>query len=435
MKILILNNHARHNVGDTAILEAIIASLRAAYGDATIAVTMNDADRALLPGGVCYLPSFVDWALHIGSDGEWRWRKAYVPFLMLWLLAVAALFGATGLRGMPRRPQRRRLMQAYYDADLVVVFGGGHLFAHSAVSVSFAMLWTGLALAVLMRKPLLFMPQSFGPLPGRPQRAMLRWLVEQGAFVAAREFHSLELLAQAGVKRRVLVLPDMAFATGVAGDATLAACLPELLSLLQTGRPIVGFSLMDLRAQNPRFRNQDRYEEAIIALMRHLDERYGAAIAVFAQVTGPTAGQDDRIIARRITARLAQHGIPALLVDAVLPYDVLAAAYARLESVVATRMHTAIFALSSGVPALAIGYVHKSIGIMETLGLARYCVDIAAVDADELLRVFDELWADRAAVRRSMAARIPAMRRTLEQLPGLLPGTSGRVDEGLTAGR
>jgi colanic acid/amylovoran biosynthesis protein len=109
------------------------------------------------------------------------------------------------------------------------------------------------------------------------------------------------------------------------------------------------------------------------------------------------------------------------VIDAALAPVELQAAYSRLDLLVATRMHSAIFALSAGVPALAIGYLHKSAGIMEMLGLERYVLDIDTIDAERLCAVADRLWDERAAVRARIATRIPAMRATLEKLPELLP--------------
>jgi colanic acid/amylovoran biosynthesis protein len=174
---------------------------------------------------------------------------------------------------------------------------------------------------------------------------------------------------------------------------------------------------MDWGAQNPRFRNQSGYEQAILALIGHLQHCYNATVVLFVQSYGPIAAQDDRWIARRIAAACAK---PVTVVDAALAPAELQAAYSRLDLLVATRMHSAIFALSAGVPALAIGYLHKSAGIMQMLGLDQHVLDIDTIDAEQLCAAADRLWDERAAVRERLATRIPAMRATLEKLPELL---------------
>jgi len=430
MNVLVLNAHSPKNAGDLAILQEVVATLRAAYPRAQLTVTMNDPDRDGLPSGVRYVDSFMRWVVRIDQQGEWIWRKWLAPLYAGYLLCAACWYRLTGVRLLPRSPLRRGALQAFYGADVVVVFGGGHLYARRRFNIAFAWLWLGLVLAPLMNKPLVFLPQSFGPLPGRLQRAMLRLLLQRSAFVAARELHSLGLLAAIGVRRPVLLLPDMAFTDAGAASEQLAR-LPELDALLATGDPLIGLTLMDWQTQNPRFASQARYEQAMLALMRHVAS-HGARIAVFAQCTGPTAGQDDRIIARRVTARAHSEQLPVVFIDRALGPEQLRDAYSRLDALVATRMHSAIFALGSGVPCLAIGYLYKSLGIMELLGLQRFVLAIDTLDTPALIDGFDALWAERFDVRRRLAERIPAVRHTLEQLPGLLAAlTSNPGDPGL----
>jgi colanic acid/amylovoran biosynthesis protein len=107
-------------------------------------------------------------------------------------------------------------------------------------------------------------------------------------------------------------------------------------------------------------------------------------------------------------------------VDRPLSPAVLKGAYRSLDLLVATRMHSAIFALSSGVPTLAIGYLHKSLGIMEMLDVARHVVDIDTISTEQILQAFDTLWAERSDIRRHLNTRIPAMQTTLAYLPTLI---------------
>jgi colanic acid/amylovoran biosynthesis protein len=413
MNILVLNAHSAQNAGDLAILKETLLCLRCAFPGSNVTIAINDELSAALPGDAMYVGSFMRWLLWVDAQGEWHWRKPLVPLYALWLVLCSLLFRLTNIRLMPRTPERRQLMRAYYDADVVVVIGGGHLYARHAANIAFIWLWLGIALAVLMRKPLVLLPQSFGPLPGTLQRSMLRWLLSQSALVVAREYRSLGLLAEIGLRRRVLVLPDLAFSRASAAITDLSSGLVQR----SAGRPLVGLTLMDWQGQNPRFHNQPSYEDSILCLMRHAREHYSADIVLFAQCTGPTAAQDDRRIARRVMAAAQSQGIAGVtLIDAVLSPEALQAAYAQLDLLVATRMHSAIFALSANVPTLVIGYLHKSVGIMEMLGLERHALDIDTIDATMLCGSFDALWVERAWVRQRLAGRIPAMQQTLQHL-------------------
>lgn len=419
MNILILNAHSAQNAGDLDILRESISCMRRAFPGANITITLNDERSDLLPDDAIFVGSFMRWMMRVDARGEWHWRKWLVPLYALLLILASLAYRVAGLRLLPRLPERRDLLRAYYQADVVVVIGGGHLYARHAANIAFVWLWLGIALTVLMGKPLIFLPQSFGPLPGAVQQRMLRWLLARSTLVAAREYRSLRLLAEIGLRRRVLVLPDLAFGSSAAeGNPPL---MPELAALVASDQPLVGLTLMDWQGQNPQFRNQQRYEEAVLALMRHVRDRCDAQIVIFAQCTGPTPAHDDRLIARRLQAEARSRGIDGVsFMDAALPPEQLKAAYARLDLLVATRMHSAIFALSRKVPVLAIGYLYKSVGIMEMLGLEPYALDIATIDADTLCASFDALWSERTHIRQRLSVRIPAFQTTLDHLPELI---------------
>ncbi len=421
MKILLLNAHSPQNAGDLAILKRAIVCLHSAFPGAELTIAINDDEADFLPLDACYVRSLMRWLTRVDRSGEWHWCKSLAPIYFVGLLGAALLYRLAQVRLLPRSPERRCLLESYYDADVVVVIGGGHLYARHSFSIAFLWLWLGLALAVLMRKPLVFLPQSFGPLPGRSQRWLLRWLLNRSAFIAAREMRSLHLLATSGIKQPVVVMPDMAFDVEEAVPEAVDEILSASDRLGGADRPMIGLTLMDWHGQNPSFQHQQIYEAAVLALVRHVHDWYGADIMIFAQCTGPTAAQDDRRIARRIVATAAAQGIAGpILVDKRLSPELLKGAYGRLDVMIATRMHSAIFALSAGIPTLVIGYLHKSVGIMEMLQLERHVIEIGLIDAETLCAGFDRLWNERDDIRGQLAATVPAIHSTLAHLPSLL---------------
>jgi hypothetical protein len=59
-------------------------------------------------------------------------------------------------------------------------------------------------------------------------------------------------------------------------------------------------------------------------------------------------------------------------------------------------------------------------------------LDIDTIDAQQLCAAVDRLWDERAAVRERLAARIPAMRSTLQALPALLQQSLASLIVGAT---
>jgi colanic acid/amylovoran biosynthesis protein len=75
------------------------------------------------------------------------------------------------------------------------------------------------------------------------------------------------------------------------------------------------------------------------------------------------------------------------------------ALYSWLGFMVGTRFHSCIFALSEGVPTMAISYQGtKASGIMAEMHLARYHMNIAEVNGAALIERFELLVTDRLVV-------------------------------------
>ena len=420
MNILLVNPHSPQNAGDLAILHSALARLTEAFPHAKLAYTMTD-DRLSpwVPVGVPSIPSSMQWVTRRTADGGWRWRKFAALGYVVWLLLIAGLYRITQWRWVPADPQRRQWMQAYYDADVIVGNGGGYLYARNQANIAFLWLWLGMAMAVIMGKPLILFPQSFGPLPGLLQQSLLRWLVNRAQLVAAREFRSIEFLRAIHVQQSILLLPDLAFLTVESNRDEALHMFTQFGVPLNDGRPKIGMTLMDWGAQNPNFTGQAGYEAGIIQLIKFVQEEYNAHVILFAQCCGPTRDQDDRHISRRI-ADLMDLINPIYIVDASMPASMLKAAYRELDALVATRMHAAIFSLAAQTPTLVIGYLHKSIGIMQSVGLGEYVTDIAAVNSDALCQQFAALWDERGTIHQELLERIPSIHSTLAHLPHLL---------------
>lgn len=420
MKILLINPHSPQNAGDLAILYSALDRLTEAFPHAQLAYTMTDNQPSpWVPSGVPSIPSSMQWVTRRTPDGGWCWRKAHALVYVVWLLLIAGVYRIAKWRWLPADVQRRQWMDAYYDADVIVGNGGGYLYARNQNSIAFLWLWLGMALAIIMGKPLILLPQSFGPLPGWLQQTLLRWLVNHARFVGAREFRSIEFLHTINAQPPVLLLPDLAFLTVEAGKDEAHQILAQFGVPLNDGRPKIGLTLMDWGAQNPEFPHQVRYEAAIMQLIQVMQTEYNAHVILFAQCCGPTSDQDDRHISRRIAAIMSPIN-HVYVVDAALPASLLKAAYRELDTLVATRMHAAIFALTTSTPTLVIGYLHKSVGIMQAVGLGRYVTNIDAVTNDGLCQQFASLWAERPMIREQLSKRIPAIQTTLLQLPVLL---------------
>jgi colanic acid/amylovoran biosynthesis protein len=84
-------------------------------------------------------------------------------------------------------------------------------------------------------------------------------------------------------------------------------------------------------------------------------------------------------------------------------------AYGFMDIFLGTRMHSNIFAISQGVPTLAIAYLYKTTGIMQDLGLNEWTVDIKGLDAESLTYMLIRLWNSRYKVKQKIEENLPLL--------------------------
>jgi colanic acid/amylovoran biosynthesis protein len=156
------------------------------------------------------------------------------------------------------------------------------------------------------------------------------------------------------------------------------------------------------------------YENTIESLLVRLNREHGGHLHIFAQCNGPGVDHDDRIAAHRLYTRLKQHTDQISLWDTFRDALEIKAAYARMDCMIGTRMHTAIFATSNGVPVILIGYQPKAFGVMEWLGLGEYCCNIETITTEQLYGLARETLENREEIRQHVIARYAEMQARLE---------------------
>lgn len=401
MKVLILNVHSAHNLGDHGIMLATLQTLQAQFPDVRVTIAANDPeswrapDRLATLDSVSVAGSLITWVAHL-QDGRWQLSPLRM-ILYLALLPWAAL--AHRLLGRPTTwgtEEQRRLLTAYYEADLVLSCGGGNFYAYRRLSPFLFWNLCALIFAVALAKPLVILPQSIGPIPGSAQRKLMRWVLDHAKAVAVREPWSHRFATEnLQVQTPIHLLPDLAF--GLA-----QADLPQR----PTNRPIqIGVTVLDRGAQLRSFAGQSAYEETLCALLIELAQQRGAEITLFVQCYGPSADQDDRPAAHRVAQRLSAAGVTSALWPALNTAQEALAAYANMDVMIGTRMHTAIFAICNATPVLLIGYQPKGCSVMALGGLEHYCCDIEQLDTADLYQRICELLDRQAELRAYLAAQ------------------------------
>lgn len=396
-RLLITNAYSARNCGDAAIVLGMLRDLRTrpTFRDAEIVVSSSDPEF----DGECYQVPVISSLRSLCSRGA---RAPFLPELVFTLIVLPACLAWVLAWRIARVDLRlpsalRRVLRAYRTADLIVAAGGGYLYTTSCVKGNVVLLATvvGFLLGHLLGKPVVLYSQSIGPFACRAQAWLVRRALRCVQLIQVREQRSLALLEGWGLRTTVALTTDAAFLIEAGAPPDVPPCGKHAVRVGVTARRWFR-----------RESDQLRYEQVLAAFVDWLIDDLEAQVVFVPQVTHALAGDDDRIVARRIVGRL-RHPAGAHILDVELRPEEIKGLCARMTYFVGTRMHSNIFALSMGVPVLAIGYLPKTSGLMEQLGLGEWVVPIDPLPLSVLQAAYGRLVARGQDLREKLAATIP----------------------------
>lgn len=382
MKIVLINNHSILNSGDFAILLQTLHLLHNTFPQAEIVLTFNEpyTARSALPTYRIYSapPS---WGTRLDQNRQTR----KLPRLIRAGYLVALLMSAwtARWRGKPIRifwdDEKQALLEELATADIVIACGGGYIY-HWFTFAS-ALIYASL----IMNRPLVMLPQSIGPFHHPLQEKMARFILRRAKLIFTRETISWQQVRNMGIST-VTCEPDLAFGFPSASHELAQEWLQNRLPHNLANSMYVGITVIDWQKQNRRFSGQERYERELVQFIDRLTAQE-AVVVLFAQTCGPSREEDDRYVNMRIMQMVRDPQRVIAINDHLHP-SLLQALYGCMDYFIATRLHSFIFATNAGIPAINIGYLSKSEGVLRDMGLLDRWIDIEQFDSEKLWRVF-----------------------------------------------
>ena len=277
-------------------------------------------------------------------------------------------------------------------------------------------------------RPLLLLPQTYGPFTEPDSRRAAARVVRQAEIALARDDESYAILAElAGPdfdpsRHRLGV--DVAF--GLAPRRPTRATHEAIVRTLERprARPLVGVNVSGLLwrddAAPKSLALRLDYAEVCQGLVRGLVDA-GADVLLVPHVRDVAHGREsDLSAAQALRGSLERSDATRV---SILPDDLAADevkwVIAQLDWFSGARMHATIAALSSGVPASAIGYSMKTRAVFATCGVGGEVVDAPSVDSGEallrLLTAYDRRQEVRAALQHTVPRVVERARQQLEE--------------------
>ena len=396
---LILHGVNVWNTGDRGLLETTVARLRDELGPDVELLTedvfshQEGAVAAHLQRlGLRSVPAMIPLREHRGwSRPRWLAHLALVAFAVV----AVRLMGWRVVGLLPSLVAEP--LRALRDADVVISKPGGHLYSTAGRRIGSPAYLTTIWAATALGRPTVIYAQSVGPFASRLADALARRALRGVALATAREPRSRSWLEGA--------IPDAARVHLTADEGFHLR--PE--AGREAGAPVLGITAIAWRYPghpDPRAA-AERYEAALAEVARWYVDACGGRVSFVRWLTGGHREDDGEVI-DRVMARIDRPG----LVEAIGPFGPLEAAgrLGEMEMLIASRLHSAIFAMVAGTPALAIEYLPKTGEVMSMAVGDGWVVPIEAVDDHRLLAKAQALRLERGAVTETLSRTIPMLR-------------------------
>jgi colanic acid/amylovoran biosynthesis protein len=417
-RILMINLHSFSNAGDAALAQVAIQQLETAFPGTCIRLSMNEPESARQEQAV--LGSFLHWMHPTDAGGGWRiFSILQLTLSSLWAALTLKLLGKACMWGLNRA--QKELLQAYIEADLVVSAPGNFLYSSGKAGMTFLIVIFTMAYASLVGRPLYLMPQSIGPLHRARDRRLMKWVLERASLVEVREPISMEAVIRlVGNAQHCKLVPDLAFTFEGAPVTSAQAWLRSHGVDPDRHQPLLGVTVIDWGSQSSQHSVQRAYEQALIQAAKWFLETTPGKVIFFPQVRSTRPAWDDPLPTRRVVAGIVDAHERVVFIEEQPSAAMLRTACGLMHAFIGTRMHSNIFALSGGVPVIAIAYRHKTRGIMQMLGLENWVIDIQQVSGEMLVEKLARLLEQRASLRLAILERLPALAREASQAANLI---------------
>jgi polysaccharide pyruvyl transferase CsaB len=366
--ILIGGYYGAGNIGDEAILAAMLQELRAQRSDLTFTVTSWDPEK---------------------TSRE---------------LQVKAIF-YNDIRG---------LLDAGSQADLVILGGGGIFHDYWGLDPD-SYLRRGYwdisffgslpLLARLLDIPCMIYAVGVGPLNSDLAREHTRLAFERCQVATLRDPESLAELRQTGLalegaeSPRVEILPDPVYSFPLSEEQQAGA----VDFLRQRGIPdsaqLLGISLRYWDLEGPL----EAWLECIAAGVRDFLDRtpHAQALLIPFQVTQSTPHTNDALVLQRLAGLVDRPG-RVHWIETPLSPGLAQGLIKRCRVLLGMRLHSVIMALNAGTPVVALAYAPKVSSAMKQSGQEAFCFTSLLTPAGELSARLLTAWGRKEAFQREI---------------------------------
>jgi colanic acid/amylovoran biosynthesis protein len=186
------------------------------------------------------------------------------------------------------------------------------------------------------------------------------------------------------------------------------------------GEAHLGITVISRMGHSLNQEEVSRYYTNLAGSLSSFISQHHIHVFFFGQVIGPTEIEDDRKANEIIRKRLSAEPSQVSIVDTQMTPSMLKACYGLMDLFVASRLHSGIFAISMGIPTVFIGYLHKTRGLLQALGLENWVIDLREQDDGLIRSKLESAWAERKQLSTMLFSMMPDIIKMTQEIPELI---------------
>lgn len=370
MKILLVGNHTCGNRGDGAILRGLIDSLAHARSDLEIdAISRYPVSSSYLLGQNI-LPDELFLELKKGKNKLIdKVKRRLMPKIMM-----SHISGNGWYKWLPVPKYLRDFSEKMQQYDAVIQVGGSFF-----VDLYGPLQFEHLFCALLAKKPIYMLGHSVGPFQKQSFNEIANFVFSRVDTLVLRESVSLDMMKKSGISTEKVVSGiDTAFLVRAREVEQPSHNLLHWQQVIAAHKTIA-ITVRKLAPFDKRLGvTQQEYEQAFGRVINAMIDR-GYQVVALSTCTGiDSYGNDDRMIATTLREHVVQKDKYHVVMDEFNDLE-LGILLAKCHLTIGTRLHSAIISMTFGTPAIVINYEHKSLGVMNQLGLPDMASDVKSL--------------------------------------------------------
>lgn len=412
MPNIFITHHYSRNKGDQSILIGTIDAIKKVIPTSEIVVSTYDSaftvDRDV---------KWVDWIFDFkdvvgkGLPKKIIWiiqNLIWIIQISIWLIIEKYL---KINRFLLMSEEKRRRLQPFKDADIVISCGGGYITDNYGGPLPLFFVLYEIFLAIALRKDVMIYSQSIGPFNKKISKLATKYVLNKVKLITCRESISKEVLLNIGVnKPTVFITADPAFYLIPANKKRINEILDNEGVIKGKKQNLIGISLRNW--WYPSFSDPDVRHNNYLKIISRVSDyliKYLNAEIIFIPMDIKDTSTDDRVLALEIIHMMDCQKDVKLIRGEYTPEE-LKGVIGEMDLFIGTRFHSIIFATAMQVPVVSIMYEHKAMGIMKMLNLERYVCDINELDQNELILKINEAWSNKDEIRTLLKANLSILK-------------------------